>query len=234
MTGFEWGDMFHRENIVHIGALFYLAGFLFRDALILRSLIIAGDFVYMLYFFFAPATPLWGGIFWSTLFVLVNLWMIGLIIAERMDFRLSGKEEHLRKLLSGLSPGQFRSLLKLAGQGEVISPMVITWEGRPLDRLYFVLNGQLDIEKNGQRARTEAETFVGEIAFLLQRTATATVTLEPGCSYFVWKSEALRKLLAARPDLNTSLTSAMNRHLAEKLAQAVISLESIVQDPARV
>ena len=49
------------ENIVHVGALLYLAGFLFRNQIVLRSLIIAGDFVYILYFYFAPDVPLWGG-----------------------------------------------------------------------------------------------------------------------------------------------------------------------------
>jgi hypothetical protein len=37
--------LMHSENIVHIGALLYLAGFLFRDQLTLRGLIIVGDFV---------------------------------------------------------------------------------------------------------------------------------------------------------------------------------------------
>lgn len=65
------------ENIVHVGAMLYLAGFLFRNQLILRGLIVAGDLVYILYFYFAPDIPLWGGIFWSILFTVVNLAMIG-------------------------------------------------------------------------------------------------------------------------------------------------------------
>ena len=43
-------DIWVSGNIVHIGALLYLAGFLFRNQIILRSLIIVGDFVYILYF----------------------------------------------------------------------------------------------------------------------------------------------------------------------------------------
>jgi hypothetical protein len=41
-----------------VGALLYLPGFLFRDQLILRGLIILGDLVYILYFYFAPEIPL--------------------------------------------------------------------------------------------------------------------------------------------------------------------------------
>lgn len=64
--------LFDHDNIVHIAAAFYLAGFLFRDQIMLRTLIIAGDVIYILYFFFAPQVPLWGGIFWSSVFIVVT------------------------------------------------------------------------------------------------------------------------------------------------------------------
>jgi len=49
-----------KENIVHIGAALYLVGFLFRDQILLRAFVIAGDLVYISYFYFAPQVPLWG------------------------------------------------------------------------------------------------------------------------------------------------------------------------------
>ena len=76
----------------------------------------------------------------------------------------------------------------------------------------------MTIEKAGHRAVSEAKTFIGEIAFLLSRPATATVTLEPGCHYCVWDSKTLRALLARKPALSTALSAAMNRKLAEKVA----------------
>jgi hypothetical protein len=85
--------LFASGNIVHVGALLYLAGFLFRNQLILCGLIIAGDFVYILYFYFAPEVPLWGGIFWSVMFTVVNLAMISLIVADTMHFNLTANEK---------------------------------------------------------------------------------------------------------------------------------------------
>lgn len=215
--------LMHSENIVHIGALLYLAGFLFRDQLTLRGLIIVGDFVYILYFYFAPETPLWGGIFWSTMFTIANVGMIGLIVAERMHFKLTPTERRLFDLLETLTPGQFRELIRNAKSDTTTAPVTITSERLPLDRLYFVLDGTVLIEKNGRQALTAPETFIGEIAFLLGRPATATVILEPGCSYFVWDATALRALLQAKPDLNNALTSAMNKKLAQKVANAGVS-----------
>ena len=49
------------------------SAFLFRDQFILRGLILVGNLVYILYFYFAPESPLWGGIFWSAMFTIVNV-----------------------------------------------------------------------------------------------------------------------------------------------------------------
>lgn len=211
------------ENIVHIGALLYLAGFLFHNQIVLRSLIILGDFVYVLYFYFAPDVPLWGGIFWSTMFTLANAVMIGLIVADRMHFRLDRNEKRLFELLQDLTPGQFRQLLK-AGQEETASShLSITQEGKPLEELYFVLDRGITIEKKGSRAVIPSDTFIGEIALLLGQPASATVTLEPGTPYFVWNTRKLKALMQARPDLGNSLNLAMNRKMAEKIAASGIS-----------
>ena len=213
----------HKDNIVHIGALLYLSGFLFRNQILLRGLIILGDVVYIAYFFLAPATPLWGAIFWSALFMAVNCWMIGLILAEQMHFRLSASERQLHDALKDLTPGQFRQLLKLAHEGTAEAPMVITAEDQELDQLFFVLEGRMNIETRGGRATIDAGTFIGEIAFLLERPATATVTLQRGCHFFVWPAAALKKLPEAKPALGASFRAAMNRNMATKVADAELA-----------
>jgi hypothetical protein len=222
--------LFASENIVHVGALLYLAGFLFRNQLILRGLIIAGDFVYILYFYFAPDVPLWGGIFWSVMFTVVNLGMIGLIVADTMHFNLTANEKKLFGLLENLTPGEFRRLLGAGREERAAVPAVITREGEILDKLYFVLEGSMTIEKGGQRWPSESQTFIGEIAFLLARPATATVTLEAGAVYFVWDAEALHHLLRGSPALNTALSAIMNKKLAQKVASAGVLMNTIGLD----
>lgn len=223
--------LFSKDSIVHLAALCYLAGFLFRNQLLLRGLIIVGDIVYIAYFFFAPAEPLWGAIFWSALFVVVNIWMIAQIVMESRHFSLTPTERRLFDMLQDLTPGQFRALLKLGREGEAEAPMVITREGQALDKLYFVLSGDIGIEKAGRRAQTEAETFIGEIAFLLGRPATATVTLDTGCCYFVWNATELKKAMAAKPALGVALTAAMNRNLAMKVAKSEVSGRKLEMEP---
>ena len=205
---------------MHVAALLYLLGFLFRDQLILRGLILAGNLVYILYFYFAPESPLWGGVFWSAMFTIVNVTMIWLIFFDEVHFSLRANERKLFDLLQDLTPGQFRKLLKAGRQDVAASPIVITKENEPLHQLYFVIDGRMTIEKGGRRAVAEAQTFIGEIAFLLSQPATATVTLEPGCHYCAWDSKTLHTLLDSNPALRTAVSAAMNRKLAQKVAQA--------------
>jgi CRP-like cAMP-binding protein len=220
-------QLFVSQNIVHVGAILYLCAFLFRDQLILRGLILVGDLVYILYFYFAPEVPLWGGIFWSAMFTIVNVGMVWLIFFDEVQFSLPANDRKLFDLLMDLTPGQFRKLLKAGRQEVAASPIVITRENEPLHQLYFVTDGKVTIAKGGQRMVSEAKTFIGEIAFLLLRPATATVTLEPGCHYCVWDSKALRAVLNGNPALKTALSAAMNRKLAEKVAQAGVLTDVI-------
>ncbi len=135
------------------------------------------------------------------MFTIVNVAMIALIIADRMHFRLDQNEKQLFSLLQDLSPGQFRQFLKIGREEIAASHLAITQEGRPLEELFFVLDRHITIEKKGSRAITRSDTFIGEIAFLLDQPATATVTLEPGTPYFVWKASELKILMQSKPEL---------------------------------
>lgn len=226
-------DLFVSKNIVHVAALLFLLGFLSRDQFILRGLVLLGDLLYVLYFYFAPDEPLWGGIFWSAMFAIANVAMIWLIFLDEVQFSLRADERKLFDLLGDLTPGQFRKLLKAGRQEVATAPLVITTENEPSNELYFVIEGKIIIAKGGHRTVSEGRTFIGEIAFLLARPATATVTLEPGCHYCVWNSKALHAVLNGNPALCTALSAAMNRKLAEKVAQAGV-LTDITGDDLKV
>jgi hypothetical protein len=207
-------------NIVHLGAALYCAGFLFRNQVTLRAFVIAGDLVYIGYFYFAPAAPLWGAIFWSGVFTLVNVVMISRILADRTGPPVREEELRMFRLLDGLSPGEFRQLMKSARWHSAEVPTVLTEENKLLDRLYYVLDGVIAIDKGGRRVTIGPGTFIGEVAFLLSRPASATVTVESGARYVTWESAALRRLLERTPSLTVSLGAALNKDMAEKVARA--------------
>jgi hypothetical protein len=206
------------ENIIHFGAAFYLAGFLFRDQLALRALIVAGDVIYLLYFYLAPESPLWGGIFWSALFVAVNLAMLGRIAADRMHLRLPPRDRQLLDRLGALSPGQIRCLLRLGRAAEAEGRIELTREGETPGMLFCVTEGDYDVEKGGKVVARAEGGFIGEVAFLLGRPASATVRLDCGARYFAWPVEPLRQQLARNPELDAAFKAAISRDLAAKIA----------------
>ena len=109
----------------------------------------------------------------------------------------------------------------------------LTRENAPLDRLYFVLDGNITIEKGRRRAFSDSKAFIGEDAFLLGRGAIATVTLEPGCPYFVWHVKSLQRLLQSNHALQAALNAVMNQKLAEKLALAAVTTDTLVLNQRR-
>lgn len=213
-------EILHKENIIHIAAGIFLAGFLFRDQIMLRSLVIVGNFVYVLYFYVVVDHPLWGGIFWSVVGILINAVMIGRIVADRADFGLSPEERALNAHLDTLTPGEFRRLMKKGRWRTAEAETVISEEGRPLGELTYVLDGAVTVEKGGTRIPLAPPAFVGEVAFLTQRPASATVTLAPGARYVTWEMGTLQRLLLRAPSLRIGLGAALNRDMAEKVAKA--------------
>jgi hypothetical protein len=212
--------LFAKENVVHLGAALYLAGFLFRDQVVLRIFVMAGDLVYILYFYLAPAVPLWGGVFWSVIFLVVNAWMIFRLLADRRDFAMTQEERRFFSLLDGLTPGEFRSLVNAGEWRSAGEATVVTRENETLAHLYYVLDGAIDIAKAGHNFSIRPETFIGEVAFLLKRPASATVTLAAGTRYIAWDIGALRRLMMRAPSLAVALATALNRDMAEKVARA--------------
>jgi hypothetical protein len=209
-----------KENIVHAGATLCLIALLFRDQLALRAFLIAGDTIYILYYFFAPAIPLWGGIFWSSVYILTNAVMISRIIFDRTNFALNDDEYALFSHLAVLTPGEFRRMMRLSQWHTATEPVVLTTEDQPVDRIYFVLAGDIALEKSGRAISVGPLTFIGEIAFLLSRPATATVRVGPGARYVSWDSASLRRLLFRVPALRIAFDGALNRDMALKVARA--------------
>lgn len=206
-----------KESIIHLGALFYLSGFLCRNQILLRSLIVMGDIIYVLYFYFAPQTPLWGGIFWSTLFVIVNLWMLWQILADRRHYRLGPEERRLFDQLGTLSPGQFRTLLRLGRATQADGRTELTRQGEAVEKLYYLTEGTAEISIEGHTLHRD-QSFIGELAFLTGHPASATVTVGKGARYISWPGDALKEALHRQPELEFALQKAMNRDMADKVA----------------
>jgi hypothetical protein len=172
--------------LIHLGAMCYLVCFLFREQLLLRIFAICGDVFYTAYFFVAAGEPLWSALTYSSLNIVINVIMIGMIMQDRRHTPLADNDLKLYQSFTGMSPGDFRRLSRIGQWHNSKDEQTLTEEGKQLDKLYYVLEGDIEVRKGERNIPVEAGMFVGEIAFLKRVPASATVIAKPGTHYISW------------------------------------------------
>jgi hypothetical protein len=206
--------------LFHVSNLMAFLAFLLRDQLKLRLLMAVSFFLQAMYYYAIPGGPLVDPLFWKIVSFAANLGMIVLVFGGQLDF---GVPEDLRGLFNKikvLSPGDFRRLIapstRVAGTDQKI-----LIEGERPKHLYFLLKGEAKIIKRGQTTSLQPGIFLGEIAFLNDSTASATVVLPEGAECVAWDATKLHHLLRRDSALNIAMRGVFNSDLAQKLADSL-------------
>lgn len=210
--------MFSLDILVHVGAFLFLLAYLVRDQILLRGLIILGTIFYIIYYFFME-TPLWSALLWNSSFVIINLIMIVVIYSDRASFVMTEREKKLYQVFTTLSPGEFKKLLKIADWFDGSSEEQITTEGEIPECLYFIIDGEALITRDDKKFLVGPNVFIGELAYLIKKPATATVKLTEKVVGISWKTSSLTKLLASNPQMKIAFDGLLNQDLAAKLAK---------------
>jgi hypothetical protein len=211
---------FFIQNLVHLAAIFTMVCYLFRDQIKLRIFAVLGDAVLSAYYFLAFPVPLWNALTWSIANVAINLVMILVLLREHRMSLLSDNEMMLFRCLDTLTPGQFRKLLKLASFHDNEAPATLTQQGEKPDKLYYVLDGKVKIGKDDRSLEAEPKTFIGEVAFLRGRPASATVTTAEKSLYVSWNTGDLHSLLRRNEELKNAFRRLLSDDMADKVARA--------------
>lgn len=214
-------DIWDTGYLVHLAMLGYVLGFLFRDQVILRLLVLSGTCFYISYYYFHPAEPLWGAIFASV--AIGSATLIGLlrVIYSRLEIGISAQHWPIFETLKGLEPGEFRRLIRI---GEVVreeAPVQLTEDGVRAEHLYFIISGDAEGEKSGNRFPLSSGEFVGEIGFIMDAPASATVRLPNGGVFVRWPVDALRREGERCPKLQAAFEALIGRDMARKFSQGV-------------
>jgi hypothetical protein len=220
ILGHQQSMDFIAQNLVHVAALFTLFCFLFRDQIKLRIFAAIGDVLLSVYYYVAFDPPLWNPMVWSLLNVVINTVMIILIVRDGREGGMTDDELSLFRNLDSLSPGQFRKLAKQGVWHRATEARVLTTEGQDLDTLYYVLTGDVTVRKAERDLNVQPKLFIGELAFLRKRPATATVTVSHEAHYISWDHADLEKLFRGNDDLRNAMYILMGRDVAEKMANS--------------
>lgn len=205
--------------LANLAAALMLFGFAHRDQMWLRTFVIFGTLVFAPYYYFVSDVPLWTAIVSCAAIIAVNLWMMWKILKDNRTFRLTAEEMMLYAKLPGVTPGQFKQLLAIAEWQNPSAELALTQEGQMPSALHYVLEGRVNVNKTGKTFPIGPHAFIGELAFLRGKPATATTTARPGALIVSWKQEALRHLMKTNDGIRKAMDSLLSMDLAEKIAR---------------
>lgn len=206
------------SSLIHVANVLILLSFLFKDVLGLRLLSISASCCFILYFYFRPQ-PMLAPIGWNLLFMAVNGYQIGLLLAERRPVFLNAQEELVHRLVfHHLSPRDFLRLIRIARWHAAEEREIIVKHGETVKDMILIASGCMCVEAHGKSlASLEQGQFVGEMSFLTESPASADVFVEAGATYVCWPRKELKALLKQHPSLHAAVHSLIGHDLVRKL-----------------
>lgn len=207
-------------GILFLGLILKSLGYMVRDELVLRVLVVAGMTCDILFYALQPV-PILQSVAANSVLVLVNLGLIVLIVFERTTLRMSDEDKRLFQHFPTLRPGQFRRVMKHATRHRAEARTGLISEGAALDKLYFLFAPRFDIEKLGQTYVAQGPAFAGELVFLNGGRSSASVFAPEGTDYVSFDTAGLQRTMRRSAPLNNAMVALFGRDLATKVTNSV-------------
>ena len=203
----------------HLASVLTMLAYLLKDILWLRLLTILSCFAGIAFNYFVPATPLWTVIYWNVLFAIINIVQIAIIIKERSGVHFSEEEKELHDtLFKNFAPFEFMKLMRVGKWLEAKPGEVLAVEKQSLDAVMLIYNGLVGVEQGGQEiAKLKDGNFIGEVSFITEGTATATVKALMPTRYIAWPKVAVKALLNRNPSMRFAMQAMLSTDLSKKL-----------------
>jgi CRP/FNR family transcriptional regulator, cyclic AMP receptor protein len=133
-------------------------------------------------------------------------------------FSQDTKVDALRRatLFEGLSRKQLVQLARASEDLDVPAGKVLCKEGEVGQEFFVIIDGEVEVTKNGKRLATRAAgEFFGEIALLEQTRRMATVTAQTPLRFFVLTRRDFRQLIRDNPGVELKVLQALARRLIQ-------------------
>jgi CRP-like cAMP-binding protein len=202
----------------HLAYLLIAVSYWLTDIFWLRVVAVLGLSLEIVYFA-ASGGDLRAGIGWDIIFILINAYQLFRLVQARRSLRLPEHDRDLlRSVLKGLDDAQIARLLVAGEFCDVARGTTLTEENRTLDRLFFICEGSVKVMIAGRRVSELTKgNFVGEVAFLTDKPATATVTAESDVRALVFGRENLDNFFRNDADIAGLIYQLLGRELAQKI-----------------
>ena len=211
----------------HLSYVLIAVSYWLTDIFWLRLVAVVGLAFEILYFWLSGG-DLRTGIGWGLIFILINLYQIYRLVKDRLSLRLpEADRELLRSVFTGLDDAQIAQLLAAGEFCEVADGMALAEEDQALNRLFFICAGRVKVTiADRQVSHLERGTFVGEVAFLTERPATATVIAEGAVRALVFERGKLNQFFQKEAEVAGLIYQLLGRDLAYKIKVSNILLSA--------
>jgi hypothetical protein len=193
--------------------------FMVKDILWLRSISMTASLCSIVYNYNVAGTPLWVPISWNIFFISLNLYHVVKIIYGNRNINLNEKEKELYRLVfSNLNLLEFSKLIRTGEWKKCPKGDIIVQEHQNMTDLFLIYNGKVDVTVGDKSVNNLKDgQFIGEMSFLSNEVASATVKAIYPTEYIVWNQNKLKELMARNPSIIYSLQAAMGTQLTQAL-----------------
>lgn len=201
----------------------------------LRLAAVAGLFLGIAYLYLAGG-DITVALVWALVFIAINLFQLFWLVRERASLRLPPKDAPLlRAALAGLDDSQIARLLKAADWMDAQPGEVLTRQDAAVDSLYFLCSGRASVVVNGSFVTyLEKGAFVGEIAYLTNDLATATVAIDEPSRILAFSKSRMAKVAAGDSQLSGIIYQLLGRDLAVKMRRSNVRRALASDGPVRM
>jgi len=202
----------------HLSYVLIAVSYWLTDMFRLRVLAVIGLSLEILYFLLSGG-DLRAGIGWDLVFISINLYQIYRLLKDRLSLRLPEPDrELLRSVLTGLDDAQIARLLVAGEFCDIAEGTTLAEENQALERLFFICAGRVRVTIAGREvAHLEASNFVGEVAFLTEKPATATVIAESAVRALAFERGKLSQFFRNETEVAGLIYQLIGRELAHKI-----------------
>jgi hypothetical protein len=203
----------------HIASILTLIAYLLKDILWLRVVTIFACIAGIIFNYFVTSHPLWPVINWNIVFIVINVVQIAIIIRERRGVEFTEEEQELyQTLFKNFAPFEFMKLLRLGEWKDARAGQLLTVQGQRLENVLLIYNGLAMVEANGQEvAQLKDGSLVGEMSFVSEGVASATVRVIQPTRYLSWPKADLRHMLRRNPSMSYAMEKVFTADLVKKL-----------------
>lgn len=163
------------DVLVNAANIAYLISYSVRDIFWLRVLTVVAASLTIPYFYLQNS-PLWLPMSWNIFFILINLFWIARLLAERWPVPFTEEERRLYSIaLRNFSERDAFKLLRMAERRSVPGDTILIEEGGAVDELFLIVEGEVMVEQGATQVDSLGDGgFLGSIAFLNQNNDFAS------------------------------------------------------------